>query len=119
MHAFLKLAKVLQHAGTALSADAGAADTQINSAHWEFLLSAKMLVSFVFLVLFVLALSAHALKDLPERARGGALYQELLKKEQKLHHVLNKDGSDPATPLTWSARLDHFDASNTATFQQR
>jgi len=70
-----------------------------------------MLFNTVFLVLFLLAFS-YALKDLPERARGGSFYKDLMAKQQPANLK-----ASPAQ--TWQAPLDHFDASNTATFPQR
>lgn len=74
-----------------------------------------MLSITLFVALFLFAWSAQASKDLPEHARGGTYFKELQKREQGLQ------GRRPAksSPLVWQAPVDHFDKTNTNTFNQR
>jgi hypothetical protein len=68
-----------------------------------------MIYSFVVLLVFLATI--HAYDYLPERARGGELYQ----------HFLNKYGKkvlDASEPLWWDAPVDHF-SNATNTFRQR
>jgi hypothetical protein len=68
-----------------------------------------MIYSFVVFLVFVYSISAY--DYLPERARGGELYQQFLNKYGK--KVL-----DATAALTWNAPVDHF-SNSTGTFAQR
>jgi hypothetical protein len=71
-----------------------------------------MLAFAVFLGLSLLVWSSNALKDISERGRSGSFYKELLKKKNKLQ-------ANIAAPFVWQAPVDHFNQSNTETFNQR
>lgn len=61
------------------------------------------------LVAFAVLAVALSMKDLPERARGGAAYAA---------HAPKLLGAASAAQ-TWSCQVDHFAANSTLTFQQR
>jgi pimeloyl-ACP methyl ester carboxylesterase len=61
------------------------------------------------LVAFAVLAVALSMKDLPERARGGAAYAT---------HAPKLLGASSAAQ-TWNCKVDHFAANSTATFQQR
>ncbi len=75
-----------------------------------------MLPSFFVALVLCIAL-VSGLHEIPQRARKGELYQQLLAKHYQ--HMPGGLASFKATPLTWQAPVDHFDASNNATFSQR
>lgn len=68
---------------------------------------------FIVLLLCVAALLGSAFQELPERARGGKAYQELLARS-KTNTVLKA-----AQPLIYTSDLDNFDSANNRTFAQR
>mmetsp|Transcript_23139 Transcript_23139/g.31695 ORF Transcript_23139/g.31695 Transcript_23139/m.31695 type:complete len:473 (-) Transcript_23139:183-1601(-) len=70
-------------------------------------------MSLLVTIAFILSGISYAFDSLPERARHG--------KAQKLFDNLYRTGktSSLTSSLTWSAKLDNFDASNQATFEQR
>jgi pimeloyl-ACP methyl ester carboxylesterase len=61
------------------------------------------------IVLLAILATVFASVHLPERARGGIAHGE---------HKLRLS-ANPATPLTWSAPIDHFNNSTESTFKQR
>jgi hypothetical protein len=67
----------------------------------------KLFVVFCLALLFV----ANALKEVPQWARGGEYYKNWLKE--------NNVPLKAQAALTWAAPLDHFNATNKATFNQR
>lgn len=75
------------------------------------------MLSSLFIALVLCVALVSGLHEIPERARKGEFYKQLLTKHY--HHVAGGLAGLKATPLTWQAPVDHFDASNNATFAQR
>jgi hypothetical protein len=71
------------------------------------------MLSSLLVALVVCVALVSALHEIPERARKGELYKQLLSSHYGGLTALK------ATPLTWQAPVDHFDSSNNATFSQR
>lgn len=69
-----------------------------------------MFISVIVVLALCCVLFSNALVELPERARGGFAYKLSQKHSMRL-------GDN--TPLFWSAKVDNFDVTNNATFQQR
>ena len=67
-------------------------------------------MKFLFLLVIICAVLSAALRDIPERARGGSAFAA---------HQLKVGGASTAAQ-TWTAQVDNFDtAANSTTFQQR
>jgi hypothetical protein len=60
-------------------------------------------------ILVVILAFGQALVDIPERARSGLAYRNIMK-QRPLRE---------STPLKWPAKVDNFDSSSNATFDQR
>jgi hypothetical protein len=69
---------------------------------------------FALLILSLCALIGTAFQDIPERARSGRAYKELLERSKTV--ALTGKAS---TPLIYTSHLDNFDAANNRTFAQR
>lgn len=70
-----------------------------------------MLFVQLLVALLVVLVAVQALHEIPERARGGEFYKELVK----------SSGLKSKTQLakTWNAPVDHFDKNSQTTFAQR
>lgn len=76
-----------------------------------------MLQVILFVSLLVAALpNASALKDIPERARGGRAYAE---RQQPAAAGGALKAAAAAAAQSWQAPVDHFDAADNSTFAQR